>query len=94
MKPVNSEVSILINHVYYYLHYVFIEIDEGNHRLVVIHNSRVKTDKNYKTFGAAKRAFARTYNRKAWKKGVTPHWSPLYTPCRQWLEEKHGILNM
>ena len=93
MSSPGVEISILINYVHYYLRFVFIEIKGGDYRLVVIHNDRVLTDKKYKTLGAAKAAFARMYNHKAWQKDVKPNWSHVYPPSKVWLEEKYKIMN-
>lgn len=88
----HGEIYLLTNHVQYYLQYVFILVERTGYRLVVIHDGLVKTNKCYASLRGAKIAFARMYNRKAWKKGVEPEWGPPHKPSGDWLENKIEIL--
>lgn len=87
-----DEISLLKNNVEYYLHDVFIMVKEYGYQLVVIHAKQVRTNRLYPTLRTAKVAFARMYNRKSWKKGVKPRWSPLYKPQLEWLDDRIKIL--
>lgn len=78
----------LVNNGYFFLRYVFIVEDDGNYRLVVIHDNRLLTDRLYKSLSHAKSAFGRMYNRKAWKKGVKPEWSTFFPPGAGWIKNK------
>jgi hypothetical protein len=59
---------------------------------VVIHAGQVRTNKCYAELKHAKIAFARMYNRKAWKQGVKADWTKLYKPDSQWLAKKIKML--
>ncbi len=61
----------LRNTIEYYLNAVWIEHKAGSFRLVVVQHNRVLTDRCYGSLKGAKQAFARKYNRKAWKKDVS-----------------------
>lgn len=87
-----KSVAVLLNSVYYFLQHVFIIIGEDGYRLVVLHNNRILTDSHYDTMRGAKIAFYKMYNRKAWKMGIRANWSRSYNPDRNWLEEKHRML--
>ena len=61
----NIKISLLLNNVYYFLQYVFILLEKGSYRLVVIHNEQVKTDRCSANIIDAKIAFADLYNDKS-----------------------------
>ena len=86
------EICMLVNDVYYYLNHVFIMTERIGYRLVVIHDGQVRTNKCYAELRHAKIAFARMYNRKAWKKGVKAEWTYPYKPDSLWLDEKIKML--
>lgn len=67
---------LLINPAYYFLECVYILYKKGHYRLVVLHNSRVLTYRNYRTLRGAKIAFQKIYKNKAWKEGVKASWDP------------------
>ena len=89
-----KQVSLLINHGYYFLQYVFVMAEDSGFRLAVIHQGNVLTYRWYGTLRAARTAFARLYNRKAWQKGVKANWSQVYNPEQKWLDEKLAILEI
>ena len=86
------EICMLINGVDYFLHHVFILKEKFGWRLVVIHAGQVRTNKCYAELRHAKIAFARMYNRKAWKKGVKAEWTNPYKPDSLWLDKKIKML--
>ena len=69
---------LLINPAYYFLECVYILFKKGYYRLIVLHNSRVLTYRNYRTLRGAKIAFQKMYKDKAWKEGVKANWTPPY----------------
>lgn len=87
-----KQVSLLINHGYYFLQYVFIMVEDTGFRLVVIHQGNVLTYRLYDSLRAARTAFARLYNRKSWQKGVKANWSQLYSPGQEWFDEKLALI--
>ena len=89
-----KQVSLLINHGYYFLQYVFIMVEDAGFRLAVIHQGNVLIFRRYSSLRAARTAFARLYNRKAWQKGVKANWSQVYNPEQKWLDEKLAILEI
>lgn len=78
----------LVNNGYFFLRYVFILAEDDDYRLVVIHDNKLLTDRHYKSLSIAKSAFARMYNRKAWKKGVKPEWGSFFPPGAGWIKDK------
>jgi len=66
---------LLINPAYYFLECVYILCKKGYYQLIVLHNNRVLTDKNYRTLRGAKIAFQKIYSNKAWKEGVKADWT-------------------
>jgi len=86
------EISSLSNNAEYYLNCVYISVEKVGYRLVVIHNRVVRTNRCYSTYKSAKAAFARMYNRKAWKKNVMAKWSNWYNPGDEFVREKAGLL--
>ena len=78
----------LVNNGYFFLRYVFILGENGDYRLVVIHDNRLLTDRHYKSLSHAKSAFARMYNRKSWKKGVKPEWSTFFPLGISWVKDE------
>ena len=78
----------LVNNGYFFLRYFFIVENDGDYRLVVIHDNHLLTDRLYKSLSNAKSAFARMYKRKAWKKGVKAEWSIFFPPGAGWIRNK------
>jgi hypothetical protein len=87
----DSRLLILINPAYYFLECVYILYKKGYYRLVVLHNSRVLTYRNYRTLRGAKIAFQKIYKNKAWKEGVKANWIPPYPDNCDLLKEKDAI---
>lgn len=87
----DSRLFILINPAYYFLECVYILYKKGYYRLVVLHNSRVLTDRNYRTLRGAKIAFQKIYKNKAWKEGVKANWILSYPDNYDLLKEKETI---
>ncbi len=83
-----SEISILINSIYFFIECVFILHLPGRYRLVAIHNGNVLIDNFYKTTRGARIAFTKLYSDRSWKEGVRPQWSDFYDPDQKWLGEK------
>lgn len=69
---------LLINPAYYFLECVYILFNKGYYQLIVLHNSRVLTHRNYRTLRGAKIAFQKIYKNKAWKEGVKANWTHSY----------------
>jgi hypothetical protein len=86
-------ISVLINRISYFIETVFIMTVKDGYQLIVIHKRKVLTDKIYKTFVEAKRAFLSQYNHKAWKNGVKPKWSHFYPPDTKWLHKNLELLD-
>ncbi len=82
----------LVNSVYYFLECVYILYRQGGYQLVVLHNNRVLTYKNYQTLRGAKIAFQKMYNKKAWKNNVKADWSHSYPADSHWLGQKDKML--
>jgi hypothetical protein len=80
---------LLINPAYYFLECVYILFKKGYYRLIVLHNGRVLTYRNYRTLRGAKIAFQKIYKHKAWKEGVKANWTHPY-PGNNDLEEEKG----
>ncbi len=78
----------LINENHYLLEYVFILFEEEGYRLVVKKGGEIITNKNYKTVQVAKAAFFKVYSLLAVMDGVRPKWSHIYTPDKEWLEQR------
>ena len=85
------EICLLINSLDYSLEHTYISTEKAGYRLVVIHAGQVRTNKYYAELKHAKIAFARMYNRKAWKKGVKAEWSRLHKPGLKWWDKKINI---
>jgi hypothetical protein len=84
----NSGLLLLINPAYYFLECVYILYQKGYYRLVVLHNNRVLTYRNYRTLRGAKIAFQKIYKDKAWKEGVKASWTPPYVDNYGLVKEK------
>lgn len=82
---------ILINPAYYFLECVYILYNKGYYLLVVLHNSRVLTYRNYRTLRGAKIAFQKIYRNKAWKEGVKANWIYPYPGNYDLEKEKDAI---
>lgn len=82
---------ILINPAYYFLECVYILFKKGYYRLVVLHNGRVLTYRNYRTLRGAKIAFQKIYKNKAWKEGVKASWNSPYPGNYNFEKEKDSI---
>ena len=85
-----AKISILINSVYYFLDTVFIlkSPEITGYTLLVIHEGKALTVKNYKTVRDARIAFSIIYGHKAYEKEVKAQWSVFYPPEHDWLNEK------
>jgi hypothetical protein len=88
-----TKISILISSIYYFLDFVFIITEGGCFRLVVIHNKKLLTNRAYKSVKAARAAFTRLYDEKAWKEDIKPNWSVFYRPDAKWLNERREVMN-
>lgn len=93
LRDMNPTLMILINSVYYFLECVYILEKKDRYQLVVIHNGRVLTYRDYKTRKGAKIAFQKLYRDKAWKEGVKADWTHSYQVDRRWLKEKDDLLS-
>jgi hypothetical protein len=91
MRTGEGRLLILINPAYYFLECVYILYKKGYYRLVVLHNSRVLTYRNYRTLRGAKIAFQKIYKNKSWKEGVKANWIPPYPDNCDLLKEKDAI---
>lgn len=78
IRSESNGLLLLINPAYYFLECVYILYQKGYYRLVVLHNNRVLTYRNYRTLRGAKIAFQKIYKNKAWKEGVKASWTPPY----------------
>ena len=85
-----SNISLLINSIYYYLECVFIHHGENDYRLVVFEFDRKEASlaRRYKSLEDAKMAFEELYRRYACDETVKPGWSHPYDPDEDWLEER------
>ena len=93
INSLSPTLMILINSVYYFLECVYIMKQKDHYQLVVIHNSRVLTYRDYKTPKGAKIAFQKLYREKAWKEGVKADWTHPYKVDHHWLKEKDDIIS-
>lgn len=91
---VRRGIYVLINHVLFFLHFVFILIEKQGYRLIVIHNGKLQTDKCYATLRSAKIAFSRLYRKKSWKKNAKPKWSTLLCPDNDWINKKLKFISV
>jgi len=82
------QIILLTNSVYYFLEFVFILIEKGTFRLVVLHKNRPLTDYRYKSLKGAKIAFTKYYGKKRWRENVEPDWTCAYHPEAAWLGDK------
>jgi hypothetical protein len=87
----DTRLLLLINPAYYFLECVYILYKQGYYRLIVLHNSRVLTYKNYRTLRGAKIAFQKIYKNKAWKEGVKARWIPPYPDNDDTIKDKDAI---
>jgi hypothetical protein len=87
----DTRLLLLINPAYYFLECVYILYKKGFYRLVVLHNSRVLTYRNYRTLKGAKIAFQKIYKNKAWKEGVRASWIPTGPGNYGLVKEKNAI---
>lgn len=89
-----SNISLLINSIYYFLKCVFIHHGEDNYRLVIFDFDRKEAslDQRYQSLEHAKMAFEKLYRRKACNESVKPDWSHPYDPDENWLGKKMKIL--
>lgn len=85
------QISRLINSIYYFIEIVFILKKDDKYRLIVLHDRMVLTDSTYQTFKAAKIAFSKMYQDKAWQEDVKAEWTNFYIPDQQWLDENMEI---
>jgi len=79
---------LMTNSIYYFLEFIFILIEHGTFRLVVLQHNRLLMDRRYKSLRGAKIAFSKYYTAKRWQENIEPDWSPAYHPEVTWLEEK------
>jgi hypothetical protein len=70
--------SFLENSYKYFLEFAVILCCRDNYRLIVIHERKPLTDNRYRTFKAAKIAFLKLYQDRAWKRQVKPEWSEFH----------------
>ena len=82
---------LLINPAYYFLECAYILYQKGYYRLIVLHNSRVLTYRNYQTLRGAKIAFQKIYKNKAWKEGIKASWVPPYVGNYDLVKEKDAM---
>ena len=87
-READVEISLLTNSIYYFLQCVFIIKEGEEFRLVVIHNNRVRTDKQFDSLRGARIAFTKLYDELAWEENVKAQWSHFYPPDAKWLEDK------
>lgn len=87
----SKQICRLENSHCYFLECVYIIAEPGSYRLVVLHNNRLLFDRAYPTMKGARISFSRRYLAKAWEKGIENHWSYLYFPEREWLENQTTI---
>ena len=88
-------ISRLTNSIYFFVDTCFIMYLSGNaqgknrYRLLAFHESEKKifVDKYYPTLKGARIAFTKKFKNMACNDNVSPHWSFLYTPDRDWIEE-------
>ena len=83
-----TQVTVLLNAVYYYLDSVFVVIAEDHCRLLAVHNQKLVVDDCYETLRGAKIAFYRMYKEKACVNGLKPEWSVGYSPEKEWLNKR------
>jgi hypothetical protein len=93
LQGITPILMILINSVYYFLECVYIVKKKDRYQLVVIHNGRVLTYRDYKTCKGAKIAFQKLYREKAWKEGIKADWTHPYRVDHQWMKEKDDLLS-
>ena len=92
-------ISRLTNSIYYYIDTCFIMDLSGTaqgknrYRLLAFHESEKKifVDKYYPTLKGARIAFNRQFKNMAWNDNVSPHWTFLYEPDRDWIDEMLSI---
>ncbi len=80
-------VSLLLNSVYFFLHYVLIVKEGEIFRLLVIKNGEKLVDKKYRTIKGARIAFHRSYKKQGYKDNIETEWTYFYNPDITWLEE-------
>ena len=87
-----TNISNLVNSVFYFLQHVFITIADGDYHLLVIRDNQVLWYKNYKSIKGAKIAFSKRFGHMAYKPSIRKVWSPPYPPDGDWLIKKlpHG----
>ena len=93
-------ISRLTNSIYYYIDTCFIMhmsgSDQGKnrYRLLAFHEREKKifVDKYYPTLKGARIAFTRQFKNLAWSDEVSPQWTVLYQPDRDWIDEMFSIV--
>lgn len=86
-----KRISILINSIFYFLHWVIIIEEDQQFRLVVIIGKEIILDYTYNSTRAARIAFSRYFKNYYYKDGPRVNeWSHFYTPDNTWLKDKLG----
>ena len=75
IHDIDNGLLLLVNPAYYFLECVYILFKKSYYQLIVLHNGRVLTCKNYRSLRGAKIAFQKIYKEKAWKEGVKANWT-------------------
>jgi hypothetical protein len=93
-------ISRLTNSIYFFVDTCFIMdlsgADQGKnrYRLLAFHESEKKifVDKYYPTLRGARIAFRKQFKNMAWSDKVSPQWTNLYPPDRDWIDEMLSIV--
>lgn len=81
-------ISILTNSVCYFMETVLIAMEDGEYRLLAIHQGKLYTDHKYKTARGARIAFLKLWGYRAWQEDIQAIWSHFYPPDKGWYDQK------
>jgi hypothetical protein len=82
------EITVLMNSVYYFLHWVIIIREDGYYRLVVLNNEEMIFDKKFRSIRGAKIAFSKLFPFQIAALEPKSEWTPFYKPDPKYLEDK------
>ncbi len=87
-----TEISMLLNAIHFFLDCVFIIHSHRQYRLLVLMSDNILLDQQYTSLKGAKIAFQKFYGHQACLEGVKARWNE-YIPESWWIKKKMQILD-
>jgi len=87
-----TEISMLLNAIHYFLDCVFIVHAHRQYRLLVFMSDNILLDQQYTSLKGAKIAFQKFYGHQACIEGINARWDE-YIPESWWIKKKMEILD-